>query len=197
MSTSRFTPRDDVPVSRNPYTYQRGPSVRVELPADGKVTGSVVIQYVGQGHHVIVGTDGAHVNDDNPAIYYGGERFIGRVWPIKNDGNDGSWIVDPDQSWNKTSPWSDATGKYTRTEWSDAGKLATRMIDAALLKCVADNYDPALDALAEARSAENAAMDAWRKYDEAKTAAADARKELRRRERYLDEARRKATDAAR
>lgn len=185
-------------MTSNPYTYQRGPSVTVELPADGKVTGTVVISYVGQGHNVIVGTEDAHVNDDNPAIYYGGHRFIGRVWPVRNDGNDGPWIVDPDNSWNKRSPWDDATGKYTMTEnWSDAGKLATRMIDAALLKCIADNYDPALDALAEARSAEQRAREAWDKYDEAKRDAAEARKKLRAAERYLDQARREASDLTR
>lgn len=198
MTTSRFAPKGDAPVNPNPnpYTFRQYPSVRVELPADGKVTGSVVISYVGQGHKVIVGTEGAHVNDNNPAIYYGGHRYIGRVWPVPNDGNDGPWIVDPDNSWNKTSPWSDASGKYTLTEnWSDAGKLATRMIDAALLKLVADHFDATLAAEAEAVSAERDAMNAWKANEEAKAKAAEARKELRQAEAYLKTARAKA-DAA-
>lgn len=191
MTTSRFTPRDDAPVNPNPYTFRRGPSVRVELPADGKVTGSVVIHYVGQGHHVIVGTEDAHVNDDNPAMFYGGHRYIGRVWPVRNEA--GEWVPDPDNSWNKRSPWDDASGKYTMTEnWSDAGKLATRMIDAALMKCIAEHYDPALDAEAEACSAERDAMDAWKADAEAKANAAKARKALRDAEKALDVARRAA-----
>lgn len=157
----------------NPYRYMtadKGTRKRVEF-THGKVSGSVVIAYVGQDGGVFIGTDGAHVNDDNPAITYNGDEFIGRVWVTQDE--NGAWVAS-DTAWNKASQWSDPAGKYTRRDnWTDAGKLATRMIDQALMQVMTEHHDPRLQAESELNYKETRAHDAW---EAARKAENEARK---------------------
>jgi hypothetical protein len=179
-------------MTSNPYRFHgaqerdnTGTAFRFELPAGGKVTGSVVVQYV--GHGIIVGTEGAHINDDNIGLEYNGDGYIGRVW-VKRD-QYGEWIADPDNMWNKTRGY-DTQGSFTRRDnWSDAGKLADRMIVRALCDLITEHYDEQADALGRAHEAEREAFRAWD--DHAKTAEAEraARKALRAAERTLAKAR--------
>lgn len=175
----------------NPYTYPGTDehdggdrAVRIDL-GDGKVSGSVVIQYIGDGG-IVIGTLGAHVNDDRPGITYNGDGYIGRVWVKRNP--DGSWYVDPDNLWNRTG--SGNAPKFTRRDnWSDAGKLANRMIIDRLLSAMAEHYEPERERLGDAAEAERDAYRAWNKWAEAKAAEEEARKALRAAERKLTKAR--------
>jgi hypothetical protein len=186
-------------MTSNPYTFhgaqerdRNGTAVRVSLPADGKVTGSVVIQYV--GHGIIVGTDGAHVNDDNIGLMYNGDGYIGRVW-VKRDQH-GEWIADPDNMWNQTRG-RDTMGSFTRRDnWSDAGKVADRMIVRALCDLMAEHYDPAADALGRAHEAEREAYQAWEAHQKAAQTEREARATLRAAEKALSKARAATLTAA-
>ena len=179
-------------MTSNPYRFhgaterdRNGTAFRVNLPDGGKVTGSVVIQYV--GHGIIIGTEGAHVNDDNIGIEYNGEGYIGRVW-VKRDQH-GEWIADPDNMWNQTRG-RDTMGSFTRRDnWSDAGKVADRMIVRALCDLIAEHYDPRADALGLAHEAERTAFQAWNAHEEAAKAEREARKALRSAEKALEKAR--------
>lgn len=179
---------------QNPYTYPdtQGAerTVWIDL-GDGKVTGTVAIQYIGDGG-VIIGTLGAHVNDDKPGIEYGGAGYIGRIWVKRNE--DGTWYVDPENSWNRTSSYGPAAPRFTRRDnWSDAGKLASRMIIERLLAAMEEHYEPQRELLGDAAEAERDAHRAWDDYAKAKATADEARKVLRAAERKLEKARKAAT----
>jgi hypothetical protein len=85
-------------------TWIAGP--KVEILLDGKVSGRVVAKPMRHGY-VFVSTDGAHVNDDNPAIDFRGESWLVTLRLI--DGND------PQPHITRRQNWSDAPPSYART----------------------------------------------------------------------------------
>jgi hypothetical protein len=89
--------------------YRRYPKVRVELNhGKGKsvVTGPVTITFNGDDT-AVVDTEGAHINDDNPAVNFRGERLLIHLRLMRNA--EGNWQGQPG-----------SLQSVTRANWTDA-----------------------------------------------------------------------------
>jgi hypothetical protein len=86
--------------------YVPYPRERVQLPEDGKVTGSYVLMFQGDGR-LYANTEDAAVNNDEPAVWYRGRRYLVNVHMRRNDA--GEITVTSDPYVKSSDNWSPAT----------------------------------------------------------------------------------------
>lgn len=93
--------------------FRSFPTIRFDLPESGKVTGTYTLTFRGEGS-ALARTDGAHINDNNPAVDFRGESFLLHL-ELRRDPATGE--VTFGESSGSRSPRGGVT---RRSNWSDA-----------------------------------------------------------------------------
>ena len=157
--SARFAPTGSTPYSRTPVAIVDNVA---ELAGTGKVTGCVTVRFTSD-RTAYVSTDGAHVNDSNPALQFRGRDYLAGIHVTRN--GDGPWIPS-------------RVHVTDRAKWTDAPRTFTDAIAAAATAVVEQLATP--DVLGQAA----AAVDAQRLHHlrailpELESKAADAAREL-------------------
>lgn len=166
--------------------YQPYPQVRFNLPMSGKVTGTAILLVRGDGTGQIR-TEGAHVNDDNPAVDYRGESFLVHLEVVRDETGkvslpDDGYRLGKYGSVTRRSNWSrsdapvsfamaiaEALVAEAQTRWTDEfeaeGLVAKTQQDLHYAEEEAAKatkvYTEAVQTLSAAQSAYRAALEAY------------------------------------
>lgn len=137
------------------------PSVPLET-----ALGPVVAAFT-DGGHVAVGTDGAHINDDNPALVFRGQDFLANVHLFAEPG-------DGREPWSPRRSSSDVSIKKRRP-YVDAAPTHAKAIEEAIISAVRAYVaaNPDVLRMAEASHANNVLLDLEEKRAETVAALAN------------------------
>lgn len=147
------------------FSWTPWPEWRTHLPEGGKVTGTFKVCFQGDGN-VYAGTEGAHVNDNNPAIDYRGESFLVSLHPKRQE--DGTFECDR-QYIHVTR----------RQNWSDAPPSFRDAIVKAVCEHVASLWSEDLERFGNDSRARQRLASLQREEEELKGKLAEVRKGIR------------------